>query len=439
MAGKMRDNVLIIGSGGREHSLGQNIGKSRLVEKIFYAPGNAGTTQGKGINLCIDGAKRENFPQLIKIVNRENIRTIIVGPEVPLDWGIVDLFYEKGITNVLGPSRKGARLESDKFYSSDLMKKLNIPQADNYKAYNKVEIIDALNLMKKENRTGVVLKAAGLHAGKGVRVYNHIQDALNDVNDFTGNFGERVLISERLFGQEFSVFGISNGKKVYPIPISFQDHKPLLDGDLGPNTGGMGAYGPAPVADVKMVKYVADNMMTPIIQKMAKDGNPYVGFMYAGMMITEQGPKVIEYNVRLGDPETQPLTMMLHGNLYVPIRDALRGKPIEHIDIRGGAACCVVMASEGYPGNYSDQKGKIINGLNDIEQSNDLQIFHAGTKINGSDILINGGRVLGITAYSSDGIEVAQREAYEIADFINEKNLGMFHYRKDIAMKAINR
>jgi len=279
---------------------------------------------------------------------------------------------------------------------------------------------------------GVVIKSRGLTAGKGVSVLDSKEQALGVIVGHTLAYGQEILIAERLFGEEFSVFGISEGERVIPIEISLQDHKPLLDGDQGPNTGGMGAYGPAPIANVGIVKYVAENVMTPVIQEMANIGCPYKGFLYAGMMMTDDGPKVIEFNVRFGDPECQPAMMMIKSDLYQTLSLSLEGK-LDQIkfEFRPGAACCVVLASRGYPRQYP--KGLPISGIEEMVPG--VKVFHAGTKSVDEKVLTNGGRVLGVTGYSADGIAQAQELAYQRVSQIHVP--GGFHYRRDIADKAL--
>ena len=427
------NKVLIIGSGGREHALGLKLGQSDEVSKVIYAPGNGGTQEEKGRNVPIDGAKKDNFAVLVDLVESENIDMVVVGPEVPLADGIVDYFnLTKGYNRVFGPTHRASLLESDKFFSFDLMREVGIPQAKSVKCYSTEEAISAIN--ERATQDGIVIKARGLTAGKGVTVCDSRDHALAEIKEHTANYGPEVLIAERLFGQEFSVFGISDGSRVSPLEISIQDHKRLLDGDRGPNTGGMGAYGPAPVAPVKVVRHVADKIMTPLVQRMKEQGNEYRGFLYGGFIMTQEGPKVIEFNIRFGDPECQPAMMMLKSDLYKALSSSLDGKLDQvKMEFNPGASCCVVLASQGYPGDY--KKGLAISGLDEANRIHGVKVFHAGTKIGDGQILTSGGRVLGVTGYSPNGIADAQRLAYEAAAKITVP--GEFHYRRDIANKAL--
>ncbi|MFQ5474247.1 MAG: phosphoribosylamine--glycine ligase, partial [Candidatus Nanoarchaeia archaeon] len=298
--------VMIIGNGGREHALGWNISKSDEVSEVIYAPGNAGTAEGKGRNVDIDPM---DFPGLISFIESENLDLTVVGPEAPLAKGLVDLLHARGYQHVFGCTRKAAMLESDKFFSYDLMRSLDIPQAESIKCYTLEEAFAAIR--KLATNQGVVIQARGLTGGKGVTVCESKTEALEEIVRHTEKYGTEVLIAERLSGQEFSVFGISDGNQVLPLEISLQDHKPVFDGDKGPNTGGMGAYGPASVASRIVVKEVSDGIMNPLVRKMRYARNPFVGFLYAGMIMTSEGPKVIEFNVRFGDPECQPAMMMV--------------------------------------------------------------------------------------------------------------------------------
>jgi len=424
--------VLVVGSGGREHALGWKLGQSPEVSEVIYALGNAGTQEGKGRNIDIDGSKKENFSKLADYVESEYIDMVVVGPEIPLADGIVDYFNVRGYNRIFGPIMKASYLESDKFYSYDLMNQANIHQANAVKCYSTEEAIRAINELTTKD--GIVIKARGLTGGKGVTVCDTLEQALSEINNHAEKYGPHVLIAEKLFGQEFSVFGISDGENFSPFEISFQDHKRLKDGDTGVNTGGMGAYGPAPIAPAEVVRSVSDNMMVPLIKKMKDLGNEYKGFLYGGFMMTKDGPKVIEYNIRFGDPECQPAMMMLKSDLYNALSLSLEGKLDQvELDINQGAACCVVLASRGYPENYP--KGLVINGLDKASKFSGAKIFHAGTKFYGNEVVTSGGRVLGVTGYSPEGIVEAQKLAYACADKISIS--GGFHYRRDIAGKAL--
>ena len=424
--------VLIIGSGGREHALGWKLAQSDKVTEVLYAPGNGGTAEGKGRNVPLDGAKPDNFSKVYDLIQEEGIVLTVVGPEQPLTHGLVDYLQSRGYNGVFGPTKAASQLESDKFYSYELMEGISIPQAVSVPCYTTAEAIAAINQHTTEQ--GIVIKARGLTAGKGVTVCDTKEQALEEITKHAALYGPEVLISERLFGQEFSVFGISDGNKVHPIELSFQDHKQLLEGDDGPMTGGMGAYGPAPIADRSAVQSVADTIMTPLVQRMKANGNEFKGFLYAGIMQTAAGPKVLEFNVRFGDPECQSAMVMLKNDLYVVLSSALEGKLDQvKMDFNPGAACCVVLASQGYPISY--KKGFAISGVKEANNAEGVTVFHAGTKIADSQLQTAGGRVLGVTGYSKHGIAVAQNLAYQGVAAISVD--GGFAYRKDIARKAL--
>ncbi|MDP2749402.1 MAG: phosphoribosylamine--glycine ligase [Nanoarchaeota archaeon] len=433
MGGK---KIAVIGSGGREHALGESLAKSDEVAQVIYMPGNAGTaSENKASNYLKSFIKPESFPDFLKFIQSEGIDLVVVGPEDPLNNGIVNYLNSQGYNRAFGPTKEATQLESDKFYSHDLMKELGILQAISTKCHSTAEAAEAIKHFHSE---GIVIKARGLTAGKGVTVCDSKKEALEELTKHADAYGQEVLIAERLFGEEFSIFGISDGNRVLPIGISFQDHKPLLDGDKGPNTGGMGAYGPAPIAPLHVVNCVANKIMNPIVQRMKERGHEYKGFLYAGMMMTKDGPKVIEFNARFGDPECQPAMMMLKNGLYAPLSLALEGKLDEiKLEIKGGAACCVVLASQGYPGDY--KKGLEIKGLAEVASMQNVKVFHAGTAFAGEDkkIVTAGGRVLGVTAYSADGIIDAKTTAYAAASKIAVE--GGWAIRSDISDKATNR
>jgi phosphoribosylamine--glycine ligase len=420
--------ILIIGSGGREHAFGWKFSQSDEVSTVFYAPGNGGTEEYKGVNVHIDGTKKENFEKIYEFIREEKIDMTVVGPENPLVDGIVDFLNDKGCNRVFGPSRKASLLESDKFFSFDLMNKLNIPQAESIKCYTIEEAKRAINILSRPK--GIVVKARGLTRGKGVCVCDSKDDALKDIKSRFVSHGDEILIAERLFGQEFSVFGISDGVRVLPFEVAFQDHKRLLDNDKGPNTGGMGAYGPVPFVTREILMDICRRILTPIIQELKEMGIIYKGFIYAGMIMTGEGPKVLEFNVRFGDPECQPAMMMLKSDLYRLLSNALEGRFDDNIQF-SGTACCVVLASKGYPEHY--KRYLPISGLEDAERIENIKIFHAGTDKEGNCIYSIGGRVFGITGYSPNNIEDSRNNVYEAISKI--KIPGGFSYRKDIAKR----
>jgi len=427
--------VLVIGGGGREHALGWKIAQSPLVAEVLYAPGNAGTAREvKGRNLPHNLADKKNLDLLPELIESENIDMIVVGPEQPLVDGIVDYLGKHNFHRVFGPSAEAAELESDKFVSYEIMEALGIPQADSALCYSIDDAIEAI----KERATpdGIVIKAYGLTGGKGVSVCDSKEQALDEIHAHMERFKQPVLIAERLFGEEFSAFGISDGHTVYPIRLSTQDHKPLLNGDKGPNTGGMGAYGPAPIAPAEVVQQVADEIMTPVVRHMREKGTPYIGFLYAGMIRTDDGLKVLEFNVRMGDPECQPTMLMIKSDLYQAMDHALRGSLDQiSLEFNPGAACTVVMASKGYPESYDT--GFNIYGLGTAESLKDVKVFHAGTKQDIGNVVTSGGRVLGVTAYSPEGIVDAQNLAYRAVKKISIDGPEPLYFRKDIADKAI--
>ncbi len=417
--------ILVVGSNGREHGIGWKVGQSGRAQKVFYAPGNGGTEEEKGVNVPIDGTRRENFDKLYDFVEKEGIDLVIPGPEQPLVDGIVDHFAARGYNRVFGPNAQNSQLESDKFFSYEIMDELKIPQARSIKC-NDVETVRRA-IEELATNEGVVLKARGLTGGKGVTVYDSREEALAKFEEHLRDYGKELLVAERLFGQEFSVFGICDGERVSPLEISLQDHKREFDGDKGRNTGGMGAYGPAPIAPREVVRAVANDIMTPIVRRLK-----YKGILYAGMMSTSEGNKVLEFNVRFGDPECQPAMMMLGSDLYEHLSNAIDGNlNPDDITIIPGAACCVVLASHGYPGKVPT--GIPIMGLNNLDYAGQVKVFHAGTKKDGKGRLVtSSGRVLGVTAYSLDGVRGAQRLAYDAASKIYMP----FQYRGDIAEKA---
>ncbi len=423
--------VLIIGKGGREHALGWNFEKDSEVECEFYSPGNGKTDSGKGINIGIDGTKKDNFPVLFDFVKKENIDLVVVGPEAPLNDGIVDYFNSNGYFGIFGPTKEQTRLEADKFYSYDLMQKLGISQARSIKCSDTKEGLKAID----EFSGSVVFKHRRLAEGKGVRVYDSKNDARKDLKDFLESFPGDFLVADRLYGEEFSFFGLADGNIFLPINLAIQDHKRVNDGDKGLNTGGMGAYCPAPVASAGDLEKITKEIMAPVVKEIG-----YKGFLYAGMIKSKTGDlKVIEFNCRLGDPETQAMVMMLEDSLYRPVLNSIEGRlnPYYGIKIKNGASCCVVLASKGYPGSY--QKGFPIKGLGEINEFyKNVKVFHTGTKLNDKEeVITDEGRVLGVTSYSPLGIKSAKSDAYSVVDLLNMWNPGVFHFRTDISDKAL--
>ncbi len=416
--------VLVIGSGGREHALAWKIVQSPLVKKVFCAPGNAGTANvAENIDIPSD-----NVDALLQFATVTGIGLTIVGPEQPLVKGLVDSFEESGL-RVFGPSQRAAEIEGSKVFCKDLMKKYGIPTA----RYESFDSPDQVKLFTKEDEP-VVVKASGLAAGKGVILCSNAEEARSAVQSIMqekafGNAGDQVVVEEFLTGQEVSLLAFTDGKTVLPLD-SAQDHKAAFDGDKGPNTGGMGAYSPALVFTEELKQQVIDEIMIPTVRAMAKEGRYYRGILYAGLMLTESGPKVLEFNARFGDPETQPIMMRIKNDI-VPIFEACIDGTLakQSLQWRQEPTVCVVMAAKGYPSSY--EKGKEISGLNSDENRQTV-VFHAGTKLENGKVLTNGGRVLGVTALGSD-INQAIKNAYSAVDKIKWDGI---HYRKDIGNKA---
>ena len=416
--------VLVIGSGGREHALAWKIAQSPLVKKVFCAPGNAGTANvAENIDIPSD-----NVDALLQFATVTGIGLTIVGPEQPLVKGLVDSFEESGL-RVFGPSQRAAEIEGSKVFCKDLMKKYGIPTA----RYESFDSLDQVKLFTKEDEP-VVVKASGLAAGKGVILCSNAEEARSAVQSIMqekafGNAGDQVVVEEFLTGQEVSLLAFTDGKTVLPLD-SAQDHKAAFDGDKGPNTGGMGAYSPALVFTEELKQQVIDEIMIPAVRAMAKEGRYYRGILYAGLMLTESGPKVLEFNARFGDPETQPIMMRIKNDI-VPIFEACIDGTLakQSLQWRQEPTICVVMAAKGYPSSY--EKGKEISGLNS-DENRQVVVFHAGTKLENGKVLTNGGRVLGVTALGSD-INQAIKNAYSAVDKIKWDGI---HYRKDIGNKA---
>lgn len=424
-------NVLIIGSGGREHALAWKAAQSPQVKKVFVAPGNAGTALENNIeNVAIDIL---DFAKLADFAQNNDVGLTIVGPEVPLVAGVVDYFTERNLP-CFGPTKGAAQLEGSKAFTKDFLARHNIPTAE-YR--NFVEVEPALAYLR-EKGAPIVIKADGLAAGKGVIVAETLAQAEDAVRDMLsgnafGDAGCRVVIEEFLDGEEASFIVMVDGKNILPMATS-QDHKRVGDGDTGPNTGGMGAYSPAPVVTPEVHDRVMRDIIRPTVEGMAAEGNDYVGFLYAGLMIDAAGnPKVIEYNCRFGDPETQPIMLRLESDLVELCLIALSGKLDQtSAEWNPQAAIGVVLAAGGYPDSY--KKGDVISGLPQTDVAGE-KVFHAGTDSRDGQTVTNGGRVLCATALG-DSVQAAQQRAYKLAQQISWT--GMF-YRKDIGYRAIAR
>ena len=424
-------NILIIGGGGREHALAWKAAQSQQVETVYLAPGNAGTAlDDKLKNVDIDVL---DFAALAEFAKAEEIALTIVGPEVPLVEGVVDYFTERNLA-CFGPSKGAAQLEGSKAFTKDFLERHKIPTAD-YQNFTEVE--PALAYLR-EKGAPIVVKADGLAAGKGVIVAETLEQAEDAVRDMLsgnafGDAGCRVVIEEFLSGEEASFIVMVDGENVLPMATS-QDHKRAGNGDTGPNTGGMGAYSPAPVVTNEVHQRIMDEVIYPTVKGMAAESNRYTGFLYAGLMIDESGtPKVIEYNCRFGDPETQPIMLRLKSDLVALCLAALKGElNSASVEWDPRASVGVVLAAGGYPASYN--KGDAISGLPTTETAGE-KVFHAGTSRQGDDIVTNGGRVLCATALGNS-VQEAQERAYKLASSIKWNGV---NYRTDIAYRAIAR
>lgn len=426
--------ILVVGSGGREHALCWKIAQSPKCERLYCAPGNGGIS----VVAEIVNVKADDINGLLDFAKKEKIDLTVVGPEMPLVTGIVDRFEESGF-KIFGPTKELARLEGSKVYAKELMKSFNLPTAD-FKVFEKKD--DALKYLDTK-REPLVVKADGLCAGKGVIVCKTIPEAKAAVKRIMvdrifGDSGNRIVIEDRLFGEEASIIVISDGDNIVPLASS-QDHKRVFDGDKGPNSGGMGAYSPAQLITDVLFQKVLNEVITPTIKGLAKKGKPYKGALYAGVMITEDGPKVLEFNVRFGDPETQAILPRFKSDLVDLMMRAIDGD-LKDYNLKWDARPCVsvVIASGGYPGDY--EKGLEIKGLDQMKRLKDVTVFHAGTKLEKRSTdrqplyITNGGRVLNVTALGDD-----IRDAIGICYNAVEKiHFDRMHYRKDIGHRALN-
>lgn len=418
--------VLVVGSGGREHCLAWKLAQSQLVDKLYCAPGNGGT---KTIAENIDIAATD-IDKLLEFALREKIDLTVVGPEAPLVEGIVDKFQSLGL-KVFGPTKELALLEGSKVFSKQVMHKFAVPTAD-------FEVFSDPQKAKEyisQKGAPLVVKADGLAAGKGVIVAKTIEEAKSSIDMIMvdkkfGSAGDKVIIEDCLEGQEASILVFSDGKTILPL-VSSQDHKAAFDGDSGPNTGGMGAYSPAPLVSNELLEKIVARVFKPLIEGLANEGKPYKGILYAGLMITDNDFSVLEFNVRFGDPETQCILPKLNSDLADLMLKTTEGK-LNQVSLEWDErfCLCVVLASGGYPGSY--EKGKEIKGLDKLNNLEDVFIFHSGTKLD-QKLLTNGGRVLGIVGLGQ-GLKEAQKKAYKAIASIQFDNM---FYRKDIGSKAL--
>ena len=419
--------ILVIGSGGREHAIIWKLAKSPLVKKIYCAPGNAGISEQAE---CLE-VKVDDFSSLLKIAHSKGIDCTIVGPEIPLSLGIVDLFEEKGYP-IFGPHRKAAEIESSKVFAKQMMNKYNIPTA-----YSEVfdDYEKAIDYLKTQSFP-LVIKADGLAAGKGVIIASNKYDAEQALTHIIkekrfGEAGRRVLLEEFLSGEEVSMLVFSDGKHILPM-VTSQDHKKIGDNDVGLNTGGMGAYSPVPFFSEEDIEIVLNKVFQPTISGLEREGINFKGVLYAGLIITDHGPKVLEFNARFGDPETQVILPGLETDLMEVIQATIDCK-LNQIELSWNEqpAVCVVMASQGYPGEY--EQNKKITGLEELKHRDDIVVFHSGTRKKDGHIVSAGGRVLGVTAWAGT-LKEAKDKAYQGVGKVNFENS---YYRKDIGKKGL--
>jgi len=421
--------VLVVGGGGREHALVWKIAQSPRVGKIYCAPGNAGIAQ---MGECLS-ISAEDVKGLTARAEKEKIDLTVVGPEAPLTLGMVDIFRARGL-RVFGPSQKAAEIEGSKAFTKELMKKYGIPTGESETFTDPAAAVKYV----KGKGAPLVVKADGLAAGKGVIICRTVEEALSAldlilVQKAFGAAGAKVVVEEFLEGEEASFLAFTDGETVLPLPTS-QDHKAIYDNDQGPNTGGMGAYSPAPVVTEKVHREAMEKVLIPTVRGMAREGRKYQGVLYAGLMIKDEKPKVLEFNARFGDPEAQPLLMRLKSDL-IPVLEATIDGKLSHqkMELEDRSSVCVVVASGGYPGSY--EKGKVISGLQEAARVRDAFVFHAGTALKEGRVVTNGGRVLGVTALGN-GIQEAIQRAYEAVAKISWEGA---YYRKDIGHKALAR
>ncbi|MGI6401790.1 MAG: phosphoribosylamine--glycine ligase [Thermoguttaceae bacterium] len=424
-------NVLVVGNGGREHAIAWKLSQSPNVGKVYVAPGNAGTAV-EAENVPID---QGDFPALIKFAKDNKIGLTIVGPERPLTEGLVDAFTAEGL-RAFGPSKKAAQLEGSKIFCKEVLNRALVPTARSQTFDNSS---DAYDYIRASDQDGYVVKAEGLASGKGVFVCDTKDEAIEAVRQIAvdrafGDAGSRFLIEERLVGQEASVLAITDGRTLMVLQPA-QDHKPAYDGDKGPNTGGMGAFCPVSLVDERKMRWIEERILVPTVFTLNRMDTKFKGVLYAGLMMTPQGPRVLEYNARFGDPECQPLLLRLKTDLYTVMQATIDENlaTLEPLVWDKRPAVCVVMASKGYPGDY--EKGFPISGIEEAEKTPDVKVFHAGTKLDANGVVrTNGGRVLNVVALG-DTVADAKRKAYEAAEKISWEGAW---YRTDVADKEIN-
>ena len=422
-------NVLVIGSGGREHAIALKINQSKKLKSLYCIPGNPGT-ESIALNFTIDV---KNHKAIINFCDEKKIDLVVIGPEQPLVDGLSDHLRSAGF-KVFGPSANAARIESSKSFAKKIMIDASVPTAQ-YVSFSTAQLSEALQYIETINFP-IVIKADGLAAGKGVLICSDQSEAESAIKEILeqrifGDSGNKLIIEEFLVGEEASIFAITDGERFVCLPAA-QDHKRIGDGDTGKNTGGMGAYAPAPIITEELLKEIETVIIKPVLDQLVKTNNRFIGCLYAGLIITKSGPKVIEFNCRFGDPETQVVLPILEGDFLELLYSAASGNLNSNaVKYSGGCSVCVVASSKGYPDNY--EKGFVINGLEKINEG--VIIYHAGTKREADKILTNGGRVLGVTSVlKSFDLKLAKEKAYHA---INQINYDGIYFRNDIADKAI--
>jgi phosphoribosylamine--glycine ligase len=423
-------NVLVVGSGGREHALAWKLGQSSRVSRVFVAPGNGGTAEDAE-NVDVS---ESDFPAIIRFSKENNVDLAVIGPESALAAGIVDALTEAGI-RTFGPSKLATELEASKVFCKNLLRHADVPSAE-FRTFR--DAASASAFLTDREDTPIVVKADGLAAGKGVVVCSNREEALEAVQRISarrefGAAGNQFILEERLVGQEASVLAITDGRTIVTLPAA-QDHKPAYDGDQGPNTGGMGAYCPAPLVTPELLRSIEERILVPTVHQLKRSRKPFRGVLYAGLMLTKQGVKVLEYNVRFGDPECQPIVMRLQSDLADLLDATVDGRLEEIAPLQWDPrpAVCVVMASDGYPGDYD--RGRPIRGLDQAAEVPDVKVFHAGTKLRDGQVVTDGGRVLGVTGLGAS-IAAAKLQAYTAVKRIRWDGAWC---RKDISDKALD-
>ena len=422
--------ILVIGSGGREHALAWKLGQSPRVDAVLVAPGNGGTQADGAVNKPV---AVDDLDGLVRLARQERVDLVVPGPELPLTMGIADALAEAGIP-CFGPDKYCARMEGSKIFAKDIMLRANVPTARFTVAHDAAQAAAHI----AHSGTPLVIKADGLAAGKGVVVAQTKEDALAAVHDIMemrafGMAGERILLEECLKGEEVSLLCLCDGERAIPLP-SAQDHKAAGENDTGPNTGGMGAYTPAPVLPDSRLERMTDLTIRPILRELARAGHPFIGVLYAGLMLTEDGPRVLEYNVRFGDPECQPLLMRFEGDLAQVMLDCVHGRlDAASLGYRPQTALGVVLAAKGYPAGY--QKGMPVTGLELAEETPGVKVFHSGTALLNGRVVSSGGRVLCVTALGDD-LSAAQSRAYAA---LRQIHMPDSFYRADIGQKGVQR